>query len=242
VTPARRRFVGGAALAAGCVSWPLRDALEAGMATHMLVQFPLLLLAGALLRASRSLAAGDARFPSDDESAWNRLGIAGLVFAACVLALAMIPRLLDLALVDARVEAAKIVALLAAGAALHASWRRAGLVVQGFFLGNVLPMTAVAGTLYQDAPERLCNGYRLDEQALVGTLLVVLAVALAIGWLVAAGIRMHRAENIGVHGPGVALPSTCASAPRLATFTAGGPHHEERSWPEDASTTTSRRP
>jgi hypothetical protein len=235
------RFGAGAALAAGCVSWPLRDALEAGMATHMLVQFPLLLLAGALLHVSRS-PSGDARFASADEPDWNRLGIAGLVFAACVLALTMIPRLLDLALVDARVEAAKIVALLAAGAALRASWRRAGLVVQGFFLGNVLPMTAVVGTLYQDAPQRLCNGYRLDEQVLVGTLLVALAVALALGWLVAAGIRMHRAENIGVHGPGVALPSTCATAPRLAAFTAGGPHHEERSWPEDASTTTSRRP
>ncbi|MBW7924262.1 MAG: hypothetical protein H3C59_05910 [Burkholderiaceae bacterium] len=238
---ARPRFVAGAVLAAGCVSWPLHDLLEAGMATHMLVQFPLLLLAGALLHASRSTS-GDARFASGDEPAWNRLGIAGLVFAACVLALGMIPRLLDLALVDARVEAAKIAALLAAGAALHASWRRAGLVVQGFFLGNVLPMTAVVGMLYQDAPQRLCNGYRLDEQVLVGTLLVALAVALALGWLVAAGIRMHRAENIGVHGPDVALPSTCASAPRLAAFTAGGPHHEERSWPEDASTTTSRRP
>ena len=34
-----------------------------------------------------------------------------------------------------------------AGAALRLSWRPAGLVVQGFFLGNVLPMSAVVGQL-----------------------------------------------------------------------------------------------
>ncbi|MCD6679176.1 MAG: hypothetical protein LT102_00745 [Burkholderiaceae bacterium] len=241
VTAARAHQVGGALLAVGCVSWPLGNVLEAGMATHMLVQFPLLLLAGALLQPASSAGSGTGvRFGRGAD--WNRLGIAGLAFAACVLALTMIPRLLDLALVDVRVEAVKIVALLAAGAALRASWQRAGLVVQGFFLGNVLPMTAVVGTLYQDAPERLCNGYRLDEQVLVGTLLVALAVAGALGWLVAAGIRMHRAENMNAPASGIALPSENAPAPRLAAFVAGGSLHEERSWPEDASTTTSRRP
>jgi len=254
-TRAHVRVAAGAALALACVSWPLRGVLEAGMATHMLVQFPLLLLAGALLwepcswhdeSRSRSggsrLRSGGSRLRSGGESAWNRLGIAGLAFVACVLAVTMIPRLLDLALLDARVEAAKIVALLVAGAALRASWSRAGLVVQGFFLGNVLPMTAVVGTLYQDAPDRLCNGYRLDEQVLVGTLLVVAAIVLAIGWLVAAGIRMHRAENMSVQGAGNALRSKGAPAPRFAASSAGGPLHEERTWPEDASTTTSPRP
>jgi len=230
----RAGAAGGATLALACVSWPLREALESGMATHMLVQFPLLLLAGALLYTPRR---GAAR-----ESAWNRLGIAGLAFGACVLALTMIPRVLDLALLDARVEAAKILALLAAGAALRASWTRAGLVVQGFFLGNVLPMTAVVGLLYQDAPVRLCNGYRLDEQVLVGTLLVAAALALAIGWLVAAGIRMHRVEHMSVQRVDNALRSKVAPATRLAASTAGGSLHEERTWPEDASTTTSPRP
>jgi hypothetical protein len=174
--------------------------------------------------------------------AWNAYGITGLTLAALVLSLLMIPRLLDLALVDPGIEAAKIGALLACGAALNLSWRRAGLVVQGFFLGNVLPMTAVVGTLYQDAPDRLCNGYRLDEQVLVGTLLVVAAIVLAIGWLVAAGIRMHRAENMSVQGADNALRSKGAPAPRFAASSAGGPLHEERTWPEDASTTTSPRP
>lgn len=227
MTAARPGPVTGAALAFACVSWPLRDLLEAAMATHMLVQFPALLIAGALLWTPPRTSIDASGFGAAGGSRWNRLGIAGLAFAACVLAVAMIPRLLDLALVDARVEAAKVAALLAAGAVLRASWPRAGLVVQGFFLGNVLPMTAVVGTLYRDAPERLCNGYRLDEQALVGTLLVALAIGAAIAWLLVAGVRMQRAEN--------ALRSGCAPDSR-------DPFHEERSWPEDASTTTSPEP
>lgn len=223
MTATRARVGAGALLAVACVCWPLRGWLEAGMATHMLIQFPALMLAGALLFEPFADAA---------DSRWNRLGIAGLAIAAGVLAVAMIPRLLDLALVDARVEAAKTIALLATGAALRASWSRAGLVVQGFFLGNVLPMTAVVGMLYRDAPVRLCNGYRLDEQELVGTLLVALAIGAAIAWLVDAGMRLHRAEN--------ALRSTCA--PGFARSGACDPFHQERPWPEDASTTTSPRP
>lgn len=164
------------------------------MATHMLLQFPALIAAGALLASACpvSLRRSVAR--------WNVLGIAGLSASASVFALAMIPRLLDLALVDARVEAAKWAALLACGAALRLSWRPAGVVVQGFFLGNVLPMTGVVGVLYQDATARLCNGYRLDEQAFVGQALVWIAVAAAAAWLVQAAARSIRAERDDLRG------------------------------------------
>ncbi len=164
------------------------------MATHMLLQFPALIAAGALLASAcpASLRRSVAR--------WNVLGIAGLCASAGVLALSMIPRLLDLALVDARVEAAKWAALLLCGVALRLSWRPAGAVVQGFFLGNVLPMTGVVGVLYQDATARLCNSYRLDEQALVGEALVWIAVAAAAAWLVQAAVRSIRAERDGLRG------------------------------------------
>ncbi len=182
---ARTQFRAGLALAVVLALPPLRGALETGMSTHMLVQFPALLVAGAAMHAP---------FARPGVSRWNALGIAGLLWVAAVLGVSMIPRLLDLALVDLRVEAAKWLALLVAGAALRASWSRAGIVVQGFFLGNVLPMTAVVGTLYRDAPLRICNSYRLDEQQFVGTMLVALAIGAAIVWLVSVGVRMHRAE------------------------------------------------
>lgn len=155
----------------------LRQWLTASMWRHMVLQFPLWLLSGALLVAGLSPAAR-VRI-----ARWNAYGISGLVGAGAVLAVLMVPRLLDLALVSPYVEAAKCVALLLSGAALRLSWRAAGLVVQGFFLGNVLPMTAVVGQLYIDSPLRLCNAYLLDDQARLGLWLVTIAALLAIGWL-----------------------------------------------------------
>lgn len=155
----------------------LRQWLTASMWRHMVLQFPLWMLVGALLAAGLPSAA------RVHLARWNAYGISGLVGAAAVLAVLMVPRLLDLALVSSPIEATKCVALLLVGAALWLSWRSAGLVVQGFFLGNVLPMTAVVGQLYIDSPLRLCNAYLLDDQARLGQWLVVMAALLAVGWL-----------------------------------------------------------
>jgi len=172
------------------LAWPpLRHALEASMWRHMVLQFPLLMAAGALLAAALPPRARGA------VARWNAHGIAGLVLVAVVLAVLMVPRVLDLALRDGTIEAVKGAALVLAGAALRLSWRAAGLVVQGFFLGNVLPMTAVVGQLYIDAPLRLCNAYLLDDQARLGQWLIALAVLLALAWLAQVGWVMARREG-----------------------------------------------
>lgn len=168
---------------------PLRKMIESSMAAHMLIQYPCLVVAGALLVErvpSRWLKAAQR---------WNELGIAGLVCSALTLAILMIPRVLDLALVDAQVETIKLVALIASGAALRLSWKRAGVVVQTFFLGNVLPMTGVAGTMYQDSAVRLCNAYRLDDQHDLGLALVVLAIATAALWLFLVATRRTSSDS-----------------------------------------------
>jgi hypothetical protein len=167
---------------------PLRGLLEASMSLHMLVQVPLLALAGWLLAAALP-----ARWRARTE-AWNAYGITGLVASALAMMLLMIPRLLDLVLVDWRFEAAKWLVLLACGAGLQLSWRRAGLVVQGFFLGNMLPMTAMAGQLYQDSPLRLCNAYLLDDQVWLGQALVAIAVSIGIAWIAQLFVHMVRKE------------------------------------------------
>jgi hypothetical protein len=167
----------GALLLAALLLTPRRAATESSMTMHMLVQFPVLLLAGGLLAAG--LPPGWMRWLAG----WNELGIAGLVGAALVLAVAMVPRLLDLALVDGRVESVKLLALVLTGGALRLSWRPAGTVVQAFLLGNVLPMMAVVGILFQDATSRLCNAYRLDDQQFLGLALAWLAPAIFAGWL-----------------------------------------------------------
>lgn len=190
----RLQVLAGAAMIALLALPAVRAPMQAKMATHMLVQFPLLVAAGALLAASCS-AGLRSRI-----GRWNAQGIAGLVAVAGVLGLSMIPRLLDLALADARIDAAKWLALLLCGAALRLSWRPAGLVVRGFFLGNLLPMTAVAGILYQEASARLCNSYRLDEQEFVGQLLVALAGAAAAAWLGHLAWRTMREARASLRG------------------------------------------
>ena len=159
------------------------------MLRHMLVQAPLLVLAGAALAAAAGprLRAAIAR--------WNAYGISGLLGAGCVLSVLMVPRALDLALTHPGVEAAKFSLLLLTGAALRLSWKPAGLLVQGFFLGNVLPMTAVAGQLYADSPVRICNAYLLDDQARLGEWLIALACLFAVAWLAQVARTMVLREE-----------------------------------------------
>lgn len=175
---------------------PVRELLESRMTLQMLVQFPLVIVAGWLI--ARAMPPGWRRHVDR----WNAHGIAGLLAAALVLAVLMVPRVLDLALVDARVEAAKGLALVGCGAALQLSWRRAGLLVQGFFLGNVLPMTAAVGLLYEESPLRLCNAYLLDDQARLGQGLVAMAVLVGVAWfahLLRALAEPSRGDGLPAH-------------------------------------------
>lgn len=186
----RRQLLVALALLVSLLVPAVRHWLTTSMWRHMVLQFPLWMASGALLVAALSPAArrGIAR--------WNALGISGLVGAGAVLAVLMVPRLLDLALVSPYIETAKCVALLLSGAALRLSWRAAPLVVQAFFLGNVLPMTAVVGQLYVDSPLRLCNAYLLDDQARLGQWLVTLAALLAVGWLVQVAWWLVRRDAV----------------------------------------------
>lgn len=188
--PRRRQALAGLlVLLALALPWA-RGALEASMWRHMLLQLPLLALAGALLGAA---------LPAHGRTAlarWNAQGISGLVLVAVVLAVLMVPRVLDLALRSGEVETAKFAALVLAGAALRLSWAPAGRIVQGFFLGNTLPMTFVVGQLYADAPLRLCNAYLLDDQERLGRWLMALAAVLAVVWLARVFWQLARTPHL----------------------------------------------
>ena len=172
------------------LAWPaLRHALEASMWRHMVLQFPLLMAAGALLAAALPPRARGA------VARWNAHGIAGLVALGVVLSVLMVPRVLDLALRDAGIEVAKCMALLLAGGLLRLSWRAAGMVVQAFFLGMQLPMMVVVGQLYVDSPLRLCNAYLQDDQIRLGHWLIGLAALVGIAWLAHVAWQLIRRED-----------------------------------------------
>ncbi|MBS1228260.1 MAG: hypothetical protein H6R17_1537 [Proteobacteria bacterium] len=161
----------------GVLATPLvRVWFESNMARHMLVQLPLIVLAGYLL------ADGDAMGRRPWLDAWNRDGLPGLSLALSVTSFWMIPRAIDAARLLPWAEAAKFGSLQAAGAALNCSWRPAGRIVQAFFVGNWCWMAAVAGLLYLRAPTRLCTVYLADEQVAAGFWLVVAALLAFLAW------------------------------------------------------------
>jgi hypothetical protein len=157
----------------------VRRMMESGMAFHMLLQFPLILLAGWLLANALSEQTR-ARLQK-----WNHAGVTGLLMASMVLMFWMIPRALDLVLIDHTLESWKFISLALAGAALELSWRAAGMIVRGFFLGNVLPMMMVAGWLYIETPVRLCNAYLSNDQLRTGSGLLALSIAGSLIWFYA---------------------------------------------------------
>jgi hypothetical protein len=149
-----------------------RDALERVMVAHMLVQIPLLAIAGALGAAAlpRKIKARVAE--------WNRGGVSGTLLAVIASSWWMAPRALDWALASPLMEAAKFATLpLLVGAPLALSWRRLGSVARGFVVANVLPMWTVVGWAYIAAPVRVCNYYLVDQQVVAGVGLVSVSIA-----------------------------------------------------------------
>jgi hypothetical protein len=162
-----------ASIAALLVAAIFSSWLESSMARHMLVQLPLLVLAGwmasSLLPPALSLAA--ARF--------DEYGITGLSALLFVSAYWMVPRALELSLTSPLFEAAKWSSLLLLGLILPGSLSRCPWVIQLFFLGNFSAMMAIAGIQYQNLPQRLCNAYLLDDQVITGMGLVAAAILIS---------------------------------------------------------------
>src|SRR5262245_44394430 len=166
--------------------------LEGDMARHMLVEFPLLMASGAGLAkvAAPRVTAAIERI--------DRLGLTAWTFTSLVLAFWMIPAALDAAIASAPVNAAKYASLFAAGFAAYGAMARSPRVLQAFFIGNLVWMTATVGLVYQDAPRQLCLYYRVDAQVWAGRGLVVVSLAVAAAWLYAV-LRteaLHRSPDI----------------------------------------------
>lgn len=176
--PPRWRLAAAGLLFVALALAPLRAWLEASMSAHMLVQMPLLALAGFVAAAA---------LPPGWRRTLHRLAGGSLPLAlAAMLASSywMLPRALDAALVDPWAETAKFLSLpLLVGAPLALAWERLGSIGRGFVWTNFFSMLAVLGWLYIAAPVRLCNSYLVDEQAVAGWSMVYLALALFAGWL-----------------------------------------------------------
>ncbi len=152
--------------------------LEAGMATHMLVQMPLLLVLGVWM--SRSV-------PEVTRDRWLwRVGgpLVPVLLALFTLSYWMLPRALDSALSHASYEIGKFLTLpLLAGLPLGLAWPQLGVLGRGFFWANLCSMLAVVAWLYIAAPVRICNQYLVDDQTEAGRWMLWVAGLLFFLWL-----------------------------------------------------------
>ncbi|MEO8838831.1 MAG: hypothetical protein ABI351_08965 [Herbaspirillum sp.] len=168
----------------------LRQPLEASMAWHMLVQIPMILIAGALAALAQSKIAAQCDNQDGKSGVWlqhlrryDEQGVPSLLLLVFLLTYWMIPRSIDTAVASPFADALKFVSLFAGGMLLVDSLTRANLVIQVFFLGNVSWMMSIIGVMYQDDSTRLCNFYLVDDQIVAGQGLVVLAVLIPALWL-----------------------------------------------------------
>lgn len=151
---------------------PVKHALEATMTAQMLLLMPLLVVAGALLRAA--LPPRIVRH----SAAWDYRGVTGLVLASVASAFWLLPRLLDSAGSQAAVDAARYVSLpLLIGLPFSVSWPRSSFIVRGVFLLECIATLFRMGWLYLIWPDRLCNSYLLDDQQRLGQYLVLIGLA-----------------------------------------------------------------
>lgn len=191
MTPSRRLCLGGAILWAVLAVPPVRHALESTMTLQMLVQVPLLALAGWWI--VHGLPDGFER----RLAGWNRGGISGLLLASLTGLVWMLPLAMDAALDDPRVTLAKFLSVpLLIGAPIALSWPRAGFVVRGVVLVELIATAIRLGWLYLISPVRLCSNYLLDDQQQLGKILLVIGfgILLALAWKLMWG-RVDTAKS-----------------------------------------------
>lgn len=170
---------------AGTILWAVlaissvRHIIESTMVSQMLVQMPLLALAGWWF------AQGTPSWLQRQLTAWDHHGISGLLLASLTGLVWMLPLAVDASLNEPPVTLAKYMSVpLLIGAPIALSWPRAGFVVRGIVLLELIATTFRLGWLYAISPERLCSNYLLDDQQRLGQLLIGLgcAIILALVW------------------------------------------------------------
>lgn len=190
---------------------PARALAEATMLRHMVLVFPCLLIAGwwaAQALGERTRAA---------TAPYDVLGLPALIFVSSALTVWMIPNAMDMAKASLGVDVAKTLSLFVAGGALRlVSWH-AGLITQLFFVGNWVTMTVYLGVLFQSLPSRLCNAYRIDDQANAGVGLVLLGAVGGGAWTIHAYMRASSPS------PQASSPTTAQPPHRGQPLSAASP-------------------
>ena len=152
---------------------PISTFLQLRMSTHMLVQMPMLVALGyASVRIVWQQGLATAR----SCVLIRRFRGSGILLAIFTVMAWMIPRLLDMAVEMAWVDAIKVGSLVfLAGVPLGLCWPEIGGPLRGVLHLEALATLARMGWIFIETPQRLCLQYGLDEQRFTGQMLLSLA-------------------------------------------------------------------
>ena len=167
-----------AALAVAMSVPPLRSVIEQSMAWHMVVQMPMLVLAGAL--AAMAVPAG---LQSAKLANFNHFGLTGFMAAQGIVAYWMLPLAIDRAVVNPGFDALKLLTLFISGMLLSDAFKRAPVALQLFFMGYWVSMMAWLGIYFATTDLRLCNAYSQASQVATGWSLLALGLLLGAVWV-----------------------------------------------------------
>lgn len=146
---------------------PARSLIEQSMVWHMVVQMPLLVMAGyALVAALPQPPAGGVQWARFND--FNQFGLTSFMTLLVILTYWMLPVAIDRAVTLPKVDAAKVGSLLLGGACLKTSLCAAPRTVQLFFIGYVLAMLITLGVYFVTSDVRLCNAYSQESQIRTG--------------------------------------------------------------------------
>lgn len=147
--------------------------LEATPIRHMLLQYPMLSIAGALMMPMR--------FGKAD---WNGGGVASLLAAIFALAFWMLPRMVDASVASLPVDLIKMASLSGlVGGGFRLGCPHAHPLLRAVLKANAISMLGILAFLYSHAPTRLCSFYLLDDQQRLGQMFLYLAIAIAALWI-----------------------------------------------------------
>jgi hypothetical protein len=141
---------------------PIRVYMESIMIIHMLVQLPLLIIAGWFLGEYMISKIPKVFIVSNDN------GVPGIILFVAITMFWMLPRTLDEALTFPIYELFKFVSLPFSGIILVDSWGKINALGRVFIYLNYLSMFALMGWLYLDSPIQICNNYLVDQQKILG--------------------------------------------------------------------------
>lgn len=172
------------------VATPLKSSLESTMASHVLIEIPILILIGVGL--GQVILSFNKNFLLE----FDRGGIAGILITSFTIGFWMIPRWLDASLVDDHVSIAKFMSLVfLAGLPLAISWRRLGFIARGVVKIEFLGMLFRLGWLYLISPNRLCNSYLIEDQIWLGKGFLILGITFSVSWIIPLFMTPNSSPN-----------------------------------------------